>query len=213
MHPFLDGNGRTARALEAAALQKAGLRDTLIAMSNYYYDEKASYLKALSETRANGHDLTPFLKFGLAGIALQCKRLTGEIIREIQKVLFRNMMYDLFNRLLSTRKRVIAKRQIELLKLFLEREEILWDDVIDQAQRHYADLLTPLKALVRDMNHLLQIDALTVERIGPKAWLFKVRLDWPSVITETKFFEAVNQLPRAKTYSFLSDAAPSRTTS
>ena len=34
MHPFLDGNGRTARALEALMLQRAGLRDTcFIAMS------------------------------------------------------------------------------------------------------------------------------------------------------------------------------------
>ncbi|MBI3680677.1 MAG: Fic family protein, partial [Acidobacteria bacterium] len=37
IHPFLDGNGRTARALEALMLQRAGLRNTLfIAMSNYY---------------------------------------------------------------------------------------------------------------------------------------------------------------------------------
>jgi len=48
IHPFLDGNGRTARALEALMLQRVGLRDTLfIAMSNYYYEEKAGYLNAL----------------------------------------------------------------------------------------------------------------------------------------------------------------------
>ena len=35
MHPFLDGYGRTARALEALLLQRAGLRDTaFVAMSN-----------------------------------------------------------------------------------------------------------------------------------------------------------------------------------
>lgn len=50
MHPFLDGNGRTARAVEALMLQRAGLRDALfIAMSNYYYDEKTVYLAALAE--------------------------------------------------------------------------------------------------------------------------------------------------------------------
>jgi len=36
--PFLDDNGRTARAVEALMLQRAGLRDALfIALSNYYY--------------------------------------------------------------------------------------------------------------------------------------------------------------------------------
>ena len=70
MHPFLDGNGRTARALEALMLQRAGLRDTcFIAMSNYYYDEKNAYLAALAEVRQSGHNLTPFLIFGLRGIA------------------------------------------------------------------------------------------------------------------------------------------------
>jgi hypothetical protein len=204
MHPFLDGNGRTARAVEAAMLQRAGLRDTLIAMSNYYYDEKNAYLAALAKTRAAGHDLTPFLLFGLKGIELQCRRLAAEITREVQKALFRDVMYDLFNRLASTRKRVIAKRQVELLKLFLDREEILWDDVIKETQRHYANLSTPLKALIRDMDYLLHINALTVEPVGPKKWMFSIRLDWPTFITETRFFEAVNQLPKGKTYSFLS---------
>ena len=65
MHPFLDGNGRTARALEALMLQRTGLRDSLfIAMSNYYYEEKNGYLTALAEVRASDHDLTPFLLFG-----------------------------------------------------------------------------------------------------------------------------------------------------
>lgn len=206
MHPFLDGNGRTARAMEAAVLQKAKLRDTLIAMSNYYYDEKPAYLAALSETRAGGHDLTPFLLFGLKGIALQCKRLAAEITREVQKALFRDVMYDLFNRLSSTRKRVIARRQIEILKLFLEKEEILWSDVIKETERHYAKLATPLKALVRDMGYLLDIQALDVKNIAPKKWLFSIRLDWPTFITETTFFKVVDQLPKGKSYSFLSSS-------
>jgi Fic family protein len=37
MHPFADGNGRTARALEALLLQRAGLREAcFIPMSNYF---------------------------------------------------------------------------------------------------------------------------------------------------------------------------------
>jgi Fic family protein len=45
MHPFLDGNGRTARALEATMLQRSGLKDALfISLSNYYYEEKSAYL-------------------------------------------------------------------------------------------------------------------------------------------------------------------------
>jgi fido (protein-threonine AMPylation protein) len=55
MHPFLDGNGRTARAMEALMLRRAGLTDrAFVAMSNYYYDEKPAYLRILGEVRQGG---------------------------------------------------------------------------------------------------------------------------------------------------------------
>ena len=86
IHPFLDGNGRTARALETLVLQRAGLKDSLfIAMSNYYYDEKQAYLNALAAVRSAGQDLTPFLKFGLYGVALQSGRLAGMIRNEVSR--------------------------------------------------------------------------------------------------------------------------------
>jgi len=104
MHAFLDGNGRAARALEAVMLQRVGLRDTLfIAMSNYYYEEKTNYLKSLAEVRAADHDLTPFLAFGLRGVEIQCHHLFVEIRKNVAKALFRNVMFDLFNRLRTAR--------------------------------------------------------------------------------------------------------------
>ncbi|HEX4196517.1 MAG TPA: Fic family protein, partial [Caulobacteraceae bacterium] len=59
MHPFMDGNGRTARAVEALLLQRSGLKQALfIALSNYYYDEKITYLKTLASVRASDGNLT-----------------------------------------------------------------------------------------------------------------------------------------------------------
>ena len=200
MHPFLDGNGRTARALEALVLQRAGLRDALfIAMSNYYYDEKTAYLRALSEVRANAHDLTAFLKFGLKGIALQCKRLFGEIRSNVAKALFRNMMYDLFNRLESPRKRVIAKRQIEILNVLLENDEMLWPDLHKRTLGLYKSLSDPSKALFRDLGSLLALGAIRWHKDPPR---FSINLDWPTQITETDFFEIIKRLAKAKPLSF-----------
>ena len=107
MHPFQDGNGRTARALEAVMLRRVKLHDTLfIAMSNYYYEEKINYLKSLANVRAASHDLTEFLIFGLKGIELQCNKLFNEIKRNVLKAIFQTTMFDLFLRLKSPRKRV-----------------------------------------------------------------------------------------------------------
>jgi hypothetical protein len=47
-------------------------------MSNYYYDEKPTYLAKLAEVRARGHGLTPFLAFGLRGVTVQCNRLFSD---------------------------------------------------------------------------------------------------------------------------------------
>jgi hypothetical protein len=67
-------------------LQRAGLRDSLfIAMSNFHYEEKRTYLTTLAAVRAGDHDLTPFLKFALRGVALQSERLTGLIRNPYRK--------------------------------------------------------------------------------------------------------------------------------
>ena len=196
MHSFLDGNGRIARALEALMLQRAGLRDTcFISMSNYYYDEKIDYLKALSESRSVDHDITPFLNFALKGITLQVNRLLGEIRVNVQKALFRNTMYHLFGRLETPRKRVIAERQLKILKLLLETDKqeirILFRNVVNL----YQGLKNPLKAFVRDLNGLYILKAVNVTDNG----LIIIRLEWPTEITESDFLEQLKKLPQAKT--------------
>jgi len=203
MHPFLDGNGRTARALEAFFLQRCGLRDTLfIAMSNFYYEEKPAYLEALAEVRSRAYDLTPFLELGLRGVEIQCRRLFDEIRTNVSKALYRNQMYDLFNRLESPRKRVIANRQIAILTQLLEGDMSL-AGLIHATRDQYANLKNPQKALFRDINGLVQLQAISVQRIEEGGYRFSVRLEWPTEITETEFYRRIKEMPKAKTYGFL----------
>jgi len=205
MHPFLDGNGRTARALEALQLQRMGLKDTLfIAMSNYYYEEKNGYLKALADVRAQNHDLTPFLIFGLKGIEIQCNRLFAEIRKNVAKVLFRDVMYDLFNRLRTTRKRVIAERHIQMLKLLLGVDDMILDDLTERMKGDYKALKNPQNALIRDINYLLRIKAIGFKKLEDNRFLLFARLEWPTEITETEFFRHAKEMPKAKTHNFLS---------
>jgi Fic family protein len=204
MHPFMDGNGRTARALEALMLQRAGLtHNAFIAMSNYYYDEKNQYLKSLTEVRAEGHDLTSFLIFGLKGITLQCQRLYSEIRRHMERALFRNMMYELFNRLESKRKRVIKDRQIAILKILLEVDKMDWYQFIERAKTHYKNMASVDKALARDIGSLIQLGAIQVNPTGEKKWEVGIRLEWPQEITESDFFAKTRKMPKGKTYPFL----------
>jgi Fic family protein len=210
MHPFLDGNGRTARALEALMLQREGLRDTLfIAMSNYYYEEKTAYLRALSDSRFGGHDLTPFLTFALKGIQIQCQRLFGEIRQQVAKALYRNTVTDLFGRLKSARKRVMSGRHVQLIYALLEEGELSVSALRTKTSPIYT-VKGPVKALIRDLNYLIGLKAIKItKRTAPDADLSEifidVNLEWPTQITETAFFRQVKEMPKGKVYSFLSN--------
>jgi Fic family protein len=205
MHPFLDGNGRTARALEALMLQRTGLRDTLfIAMSNYYYEHKVAYLNALNAAREGGHDLTAFLKFALKGIHSQCRRLFAEIRQQVARALFRNTVADLFGRLQSPRKRVMSARHVQLLNLLLAEEEMSLASLTERTA-HIFRVKNPYKALIRDLNYLAGLGSLTVKRMEDKSgYLLRANLEWPTQITETEFFQRAKALPKGKVYSFLS---------
>lgn len=200
MHPFHDGNGRTARALEALNLRRASLKDDLfISMSNYYYDEKQTYLQKLSEARENNFDLTPFLKFGLMGIAKQCKRLLGEISTQVAKSLFRDVMGQMYNRLQSPKKRALAGRQMEILLMLLELDAPITLRVLyDRLARPYQNLKGPTKAFFRDLNYLLRLKAIEAKP-QEDTYLITVRLKWATEITETEFYEEINKLPETKT--------------
>ena len=216
IHPFADGNGRTARALEALMLQRAGLRDSLfIAMSNYYYDEKRTYLQCLAQVRSQNHNLTAFLKFGLRGIALQSSRLTQMIKTEVSKQLFRNLMHDLFTRLETTRKRVIVKRQLTLLEKLLNADgPIQFTELVKVVESEYHSRKSPVNAIIRDLNRLMVLGAVRISRKENtnvndlSAYFISVQLDWPSKITDTEFFAKLAHLPKSKTYGFLSSEEP-----
>lgn len=207
MHPFLDGNGRTARALEALMLRRAGLTDrAFVAMSNYYYDEKPEYLRVLSEVRQGGHDLTPFLIFALQGVRIQCERLTAEIRKQMQRALFRDTMYSLFNRLETKRKRVIGERQVEILKILLDEEEILPFNLYLRTEHLYKSIKDGMGAFLRDLSQLEEMKAINV-RWNPSDLdeeLASINLDWPQEIDEGEFLRRMKAKPKGKTFKFLS---------
>jgi hypothetical protein len=118
-------------------------------------------------------------------------------------------MYDLFDRLQSTKRRVIAKRQIQILKVLLRRDRIdlheLWRELFEA---NYKPLKDGWKAYIRDIVNLDAIEALEFRREDgadskkPRFFL-QIRLEWATEVTETTFFEQVKKMPKAKTGLFL----------
>ncbi len=64
IHPFGDGNGRTARLLEAVIMNQEGYMYVPIIMSNFYYKNIDDYFIAFrASEKVSGGDVTPFLHF------------------------------------------------------------------------------------------------------------------------------------------------------
>ena len=199
MHPFGDGNGRTARALEAFMLRRAGVNDVvMVSLSNYYYEHKDQYLATLNQSRRNGHDITPFLMFALRAIVDRCNVLSAEIADNHRRILFREFAQSLFGQLRSPRRRVLAERQLQILDTLLDT--LMDDDSTDltnllmHEMPQYAHLKYPNLALVRDIIGLSELGAISIDVGNNKITL---NLDWPQQFSESELLERYENMPTA----------------
>lgn len=76
IHPFLDGNGRTARLLSTLILYKTGYDfKRLFTISEYYDKDRPTYYKAIQSVRQNNMDMTLWLEYFVDGIKTQMKNI------------------------------------------------------------------------------------------------------------------------------------------
>jgi len=117
IHPFGDGNGRTARLVEALLLRLAGMQYVPIMLSNFYYRNLDDYFWAFSKARKNkNNDVTPFLEFALKGIIESLNQLKERITHFIRKFSLR----DYYAHLRGIRD--ITQRQHDFLTMLLDHE-------------------------------------------------------------------------------------------
>ena len=97
IHPFGDGNGRTARLLEFQILMSAGIPSPAAhLLSNYYNLTRQEYYRQLDRASQSGGDILPFLEYALEGI-LDGLRSQLLVIRAQQwDVAWRNYVHELF---------------------------------------------------------------------------------------------------------------------
>ncbi len=193
MHPFGDGNDRTARALEAFMLKKAGVNDrVMVSLSNYYYNHKEEYLGALFESRQVGHDLTPFLRFALPAVAERCNVVAGQILLNHKRVLFREFARSLFGQLRSPRRRVLAERQLQILETLLDSPSIEPRDFFRRTLAHYQNLKHPDRAQVRDLIGLFDLGAVVFHDNH-----ISINMEWPQQFSRSELLDRYEHMPSA----------------
>lgn len=170
IHPFGDGNGRTARIIEAILLSSKSFRYSPKMLSNYYYSNIDDYFIAFSESiRNKDQDLTAFLKFYLKGLVESEEAIKEKITFFIRKFSLRE--YYRF----SKRTKTITQRQYDLLMMLLDVLKpinlidlfstppfnILYKGVGKRTARRDLSKLVEMKLLIlEDKNYKLNLMAL-----------------------------------------------------
>ncbi|MGD0452153.1 MAG: Fic family protein [Solirubrobacteraceae bacterium] len=80
IHPFANGNGRTARLLSSAVLLHHGyLPGRLFCFDRYYARDKTAYLAALRSVRERTFNMGLWLDYFLEGLAEEYERVQAEV--------------------------------------------------------------------------------------------------------------------------------------
>lgn len=157
IHPFRDGNGRTARFAEAYVLATSGLQLAAPMLSNYYYRFKDDYFRVISETAKKG-DMTPFFRFFLTAFYEELKIIRDEIIPFINTLLMKDVIA------FFRESKQITQRQMALLSVMLDHDmEIEFDDLYrDPALMGYYMKVSKSTAR-RDLKKLTDMKLLSME--------------------------------------------------
>ncbi len=117
IHPFVDGNGRTARALFYWHLLRSGYwLVEFLAISKIILRTPAQYGRAYLHTEQEGNDLTYFLDFNLRSLRLAMEDLDQYLQRKMQE---RKSLFSVM------RNSTINKRQADLVALWLREPETM----------------------------------------------------------------------------------------
>lgn len=161
IHPFLDGNGRTARLLSTLCLYRSGYDfKKLFTISEYYDRNRQDYYHAIQSVRNNNMDMTGWLEYF-------CRALETQM-HEIQLKGSRAMKLDVL-----VLKYKLSERQKQALESLLTREE-------DFTIQDYESLCPGInrRSLQRDLSDLIEKGLVSQEGVKKAARYKLTQLDW-----------------------------------
>lgn len=113
IHPFLDGNGRVARALATLVLFREGYDvKRFFALEEYYDREPMAYYEALQSVGKLGGNLTAWLEYFTEGLAIEFSRIKDKV---------KSLSTDLkIKKSLGGQQLTLTERQIKIVEYIQE---------------------------------------------------------------------------------------------
>lgn len=162
IHPFGDGNGRTARLVEFGILTAAGVPSVAAhLLSNHYNATRTNYYRQLDRASKSGGDLIPFLDYAAEGFAGELQQQLNYVHELIVQATWINYVHTRFPAPTLT-----ARRQRDLV-LALPHDEFIPRAKLSILSPELAEAYATKKAktVTRDLNALGKLEL--IER-GPQ---------------------------------------------
>ncbi len=168
IHPFGDGNGRTARLVEFQIQLAAGVPSPAAhLLSNHYNQTRQEYYRQLDRASKSGGDIIPFLEYAIQGL-VDGMRAQVELIRTQQwDVAWRNYVHEIFHE--KTKAAEIRQRQLALDLSTMEKPVLLakLPEISPRLAKAYAT--RSLKTVHRDVTELEKLGLLDRTPEGVRA--------------------------------------------
>lgn len=177
IHPFGDGNGRTARLVEFDLLIRAGVPlASAHLLSDYYNRTRANYYRALSAARQTP---TNFVAYAVEGLRDMLREQIGLIRAQQLDVTWENYIYLTFRKQEESK---TAKRQREVALVLGAKKQTFPTDAIPGLSPKLAGLYGKLtrRTLVRDLRDLAAKGLVVYEKGHARANLDVVQAFLPA---------------------------------
>ncbi|HMO49847.1 MAG TPA: Fic family protein [Kiritimatiellia bacterium] len=157
IHPFGDGNGRTARLVEFHILLASGVPvPAAHLLSDHYNLTRTQYYRELAKASASGGDLLPFISYALGGFLDGMREQIRRVREQQMRVAWENFIHDKFREFKSSK---THKRRRDVV---LELSEHDWVEVSK------IEMLTP--SIARDYavagDRMVQRDLNAIAKLG-----------------------------------------------
>ncbi len=165
IHPFDDGNGRTARLIELQILLAAGVpMPATHLLSNHYNATRTEYYRRLDESSRSGGDVVPFLRYAIRGFVDGLRTQVGRVWDQQYADRWEQFVYETFGGRVTSD---AARRRLHLaLELSKHGGAVALRDIASLSPELTMAYLGTERMLGRDLNALASMNLIEQERRG-----------------------------------------------
>ncbi|MBM4123645.1 MAG: Fic family protein [Nitrospira sp.] len=165
IHPFGDGNGRTARLVELLILVSSGVPSSAAhLLSNHYNQTRSEYYRQLDTSSKSGGDVIPFLTYALQGFVDGLRSQIDFIHKQQWQIAWENYVHEQ----LEGHSSVVNARRYNLVIAISSYDQLVPVQKLLEERPRVANAYATRtsKTLTRDLNAL--VDKGLVEQVANK---------------------------------------------